>query len=243
MKQMDLFIDISVKENRAVYDCKHIEYVAIKLTGKSKDITGEQFGRLTAILPVCHDKAKSIMWLCVCSCGTEHITSGGSLRRGHTKSCGCLSAERALENFAPHREKHGMCGSPEHRAWAGMRERCLGNWSSNHTESYRRKGIGICKRWQDFNNFYADMGDKPSPLHSLDRIDNNGDYQPDNCRWATTQQQNNNKSNNVLLTYKGKTLTVAQWSRRLGISYHTLMSRHRSGWSDTKVICHPLGLR
>ena len=108
------------------------------------------------------------------------------------------------------------------------------NW-----ENYGARGIKVCDRWLDFRNFIDDMGKAPSPKHSIDRIDVNGDYEPNNCRWATPKEQNNNKTNNKLLTYDGKTMNLTQWSERLGIDRMLVGNRLRRGWSVEKALTSP----
>lgn len=145
-----------------------------------KDITGLEFGRLTALRCVGNGR-----WLCRCECGNEKLIYGGHLRAGMTESCGC----------GPQvcRVTHNLSHSPEYRAWDNARERCR-NPNNRKFPIYGARGISVCERWANsFDNFIADMGRKPSPSHSLDRIDNNGNYEPGNCRWATGEQQNRNR--------------------------------------------------
>lgn len=140
-------------------------------------------------------------WYCRCDCGTRRVVSGGNLTRGLTLSCGCLRRELLAEskkgNEYNHKHGHAPAGrsSPEYRAWAKMKDRC-GNPNSAEYKNYGARGIAVCERWSGrsgFPNFLADMGPRPSPELSLDRIDNGGDYTPNNCRWATRAQQNANR--------------------------------------------------
>lgn len=130
---------------------------------------------------------------------------------------------------------HGMCKSSEYYTWSSMGNRCNNKNDPSHYR-YGGRGISICKRWQKFKNFYEDMGDKPAPGYSIDRIDNNGNYEPDNCRWATVAQQANNQRTNVLIEHNGKTQNMKQWSSELGINYQTLVSRFKNGWSIERVL-------
>lgn len=131
---------------------------------------------------------------------------------------------------------HGMHKSPEHRAWAKMKDRCCNPRSQTYAR-YGGRGIRVCRRWRSsFKNFFADMGPRPSPDHSIDRIDNDGNYCPENCRWATRNEQNSNKRTSVFLQHDGMRLTVAEWSKRLGIEYQTLRYRIASGWPVSEVL-------
>lgn len=155
-------------------------------------LTGIRFGRLIAIEKI---KVKYITkYKCTCDCGNEVIIDHGSLQSGRTKSCGCLNKEKASENAY----KHGHSGyneSKEYRTWCNMKIRCY-NKNHNRFEHYGGKGIKVCDRWlNSFENFLADMGNAPSSEYSIDRINNDGDYDPNNCRWATASEQINNSSN------------------------------------------------
>jgi hypothetical protein len=138
-----------------------------------------------------------------------------------------------------HLVTHGQSKTPTWRTWAGMRNRC-NNPNNQKYPAYGGKGIKVCERWGSFENFVADMGERPSPKHSIDRIDNTGHYTPENCRWATPTEQANNKSTNRCVTFLGESLTVAEWSRRTGIPYFTLMYRIKAGWSAERALTEPV---
>lgn len=154
-----------------------------------KDIAGQQFGKLTVIERDSSAYQGVATWFCHCDCGGKLSVSGASLRKGNTKSCGCLSLEKTTKRFT----KHGKAKSPEHNAWRHMRSRCY-NPNGRNYKNWGGRGITVCERWlESFENFYADMGDRPTPKHSLDRINVNGNYEPSNCRWATTKEQRINQ--------------------------------------------------
>lgn len=121
-----------------------------------------------------------------------------------------------------------MTNSPEYRAWQQLKNRCL-NKKDSHYPSWGGRGIKFCDRWASFEAFFADMGPRPTPAHSLDRRDNNGNYEPGNCRWATRRTQSNNVSTNVYLEWNGLRLTISQWAERVGLKYTTLNERIRRG--------------
>lgn len=157
--------------------------------GKVMDITGQHFGRLIAIKRVDNDYYGNSQWQCECDCGRLKVIAGGNLIGGRTKSCGCFGVECSIKNNTT----HGMRKSSEYSSWWSMIARCRYK-SHNRYYRYGGRGIKVCDRWMKFENFYADMGPKPSQEHSIDRFpNNNGNYEPSNCRWATHIQQANNK--------------------------------------------------
>lgn len=138
---------------------------------------------------------------------------------------------------------HGMHGTPEYNAWLSMRKRCYKKYQGNY-KNYGGRGITVCKRWlNSFENFFKDLGRRPSKAHSLDRINNEGNYTPKNCRWADSETQGLNTRSNRLLSFKGQKKPVSRWARDLGMNPTTLFERLRRGWSVKKALTTPLQTR
>ncbi len=134
------------------------------------------------------------------------------------------------------REFHGMNDTPEHTSWRAMKDRCL-NANSDCFRRYGGRGITICERWKtSFANFYADMGDKPSPKHTIERIDNNGNYEPRNCKWATRKEQGRNRNPRKALTINGVTKSMSDWARESGMTVQAISYRIKTGYKDSQII-------
>lgn len=171
-------------------------------------------------------------WNCVCSCGNTSVVSGSNLRNGHTKSCGCLSRKLAADRF----RKHDMVNDSLYPKWSSMKARC----SNPKHARYGGRGIKVCDRWLSFENFHRDMSPHP-PGTQIDRINNDGDYEPSNCRWVTRVENLRNMSRNVFWEFDGRRLCVQEWSEIVGISSKTL--RHRVnvyGWSIERALTSPI---
>lgn len=208
------------------------------------DFRGKRFGRLL-IVAYLHAEFRYYtkypmrfdFWRARCDCGKMVSVSSVYLRRGSSQSCGCLRRDRhhavvTSDAFRPKRT-HGMCGSREYKAWARMHGRCL------HDPRYAK--IFVCKRWDKFENFLADMGHIPQGYRvSVDRIDGKKGYEPDNCRWATPLVQARNRSNNRLLTLDSKTQCISAWSEEVGIRTDVLRRRLLLGWSDHDALTKPV---
>lgn len=185
------------------------------------NITGNKYNRLTAI-KFSHKEGHQnrAKWLFKCECGNKKIIDKGKVTGGYTRSCGCL-LEEERKRFTERSTTHGLSGgrkrTSEYMVWLSMRKRCLKPNDAGYKD-YGGRGIKVCKRWLDsFPNFLEDMGDKPTKEHSIDRIDNDGNYEPSNCRWATRLQQGRNKRGVRLITIDGKTKCLAEWVEFLGL--------------------------
>lgn len=188
------------------------------------DISGERYGKLVAIK---RSPTKSTHWVCRCDCGNESVTYLGHLRDGHTKSCGCGQSDGAT--------KHGLHKSKEYLAWQNIIQRTT---NPNHPQYHYwgGRGITVSSDWKTFNNFYRDMGNRPSDKHSIDRINNNSGYEKSNCRWATKREQSLNTRRTHHITHNGETRSMIEWAEHLGIKYVTLCNRVRRGWSLDKCL-------
>ena len=204
---------------------------------KYNNETGSKHNRLNVIAELeQRSKDRSVMYLCICDCGNKSVVSGSNLRSGHIKSCGCLSSEKASKRMKISARKHGMFGTKVYGAWAAMKGRCE-NVNDKSYKNYGGRGIKVSKDWSSsFINFYKYIGDPPSPKHSLDRIDNDGDYKKGNVRWATNALQARNKRTNHLITYNNQTKTLRDWSDEKGIKYTTLLGRIKHGWSVEEAL-------
>lgn len=200
---------------------------------KIKTLIGQRFERLVVLKRKGNNKEGRALWEVLCDCGNHKIVTGSNLRRGQVKSCGCLARDNGKRmikiNCNPTR--HGLTGTKTHNTWAGMRARCRNIKDTR----YGGRGITVCKRWEKFENFFTDMGIAPEGK-SLNRIDNNKGYSPENCEWTTSIIQANNRRSNVLITYHRETKTLAQWARDLNVSYKNFHKRLRSKkWSFGKA--------
>lgn len=205
----------------------------------ARDIIGEKFGRLKAIkFFEKKNKNNSDYWLWKCDCGNEKVILKTHVTSGSIVSCGCYQLEKTT--------KHGLHKTRFYNIWGQIKQRCLNRDNKNY-HHYGGRGITVCDRWLKFKNFRDDMyesyldhkGKYGRKNTSIDRIDVNGNYCPENCKWATVEEQNNNTRYNILITYNGETLTLTEWSNKLNINRDTLVYRHKKGWKDDDIITRP----
>jgi hypothetical protein len=189
---------------------------------------GKKFGRLT--VRGIEFRGNMPFALCVCECGKGSRVQVYRLYDGHTKSCGCMIREITARRST----KHGFARTPTYRVWQAMKSRCL-NVNGQDYERYGGRGITVCDRWLTFDNFLADMGERPAGME-IDRIDNDGDYEPSNCRWATRKEQNRNSTHNRNVTHGGKTQCVTAWAEELGTTRKVIYGRLRRGEPVTGVV-------
>lgn len=170
-------------------------------------------------------------WVCRCQCGIEKSVTGTSLIQGASLTCNqCRNKRNQTLALV-----HGANKSPSHRCWVSMRAR-VNNPKNKAYRYYGGRGITICPRWSSFSAFLSDMGERPSELHSIDRINVNGDYEPGNCRWATDVEQANNTRANIRFIHDGHDLTLTQWCRKLGLNPSMVRQRVRKGWEIAKAL-------
>lgn len=192
------------------------------------NLRGQRFGRLMVGDFVGRAPGGHALWRCRCDCGAEVVRRGPSLRNGKVRSCGCLRAEKTKKRRTKHGHNRAGARSKAYRTWAHILSRCDNPnvWNYHH---YGGRGITYDPRWRDFDLFLSDMGEPP-PGTSIDRIDVNGPYCMSNCRWADAKTQARNRRDSRLITYGGRTATVAEWADDLGLTYKALQTRLRRGW-------------
>lgn len=203
------------------------------------NLVGQRFTRLLVEAFAGRRRFSKPYWLCLCDCGTTTVIAGSSLVRGFTRSCGCLATERKENDARGFQPIHGMTDTPTFKRWSSMLARCYKSSDISYP-NYGGRGISVCDRWRtSFQAFYDDMGPAPNG-RQLDRIDNDGNYEPGNCRWATLEQQGNNRRTNRLLTYEGQRMTLAQWNKAQGFPKNVLHKRLAAGWTLARALETPL---
>lgn len=204
---------------------------------RPENFVGRRFGRLVVISAAGRCRHGKQRWSVRCDCGApDRVVLQASLTNGKCNSCGCYRREvmRAAATT------HGMYETREYVARRHMLDRCM-NPLNDHYDRYGGRGISVCDRWREsFENFIADMGLAPSAKHEIERIDNDGNYEPTNCRWATEKEQARNKSTTRWVTLNGKTQSLIAWVEEMGLKYGTVRARIRNGWSDEQALTTPV---
>lgn len=202
----------------------------------------QKYGRLTPIRYVNQDKWGAALWLFRCDCGNAEYTARiDQVRKGLIQSCGCFRLERLIERSKDN-IKHGHARkgkrSPEYVSWRNMLDRCY----DPHCDSYERyggRGIKVCDKWREFENFLSDMGLKNSPRQTIGRIDNDSHYEPNNCRWETVKEQARNRCNSRYVEYEGRSMTIAEACELSGIDRNVVDARLRRGWTPERAVTVP----
>ena len=205
---------------------------------KQLNLTGKRFGKLVVIKTAGKTKNGAYLWQCKCDCGNEIIANVGNLKNGHTKSCGCLRVDRCKTNFT----KHGLEHTRLYGIWSDMRLRCYDEKNIAY-HRYGGRGITICDEWKNDVKAFYDWATANGYKDSLtiDRIDNDGNYCPENCRWATVKEQASNRRSNILVTHNGKTQTMKKWANEVGTPYKVVWARmQKLGWSAERALTEPV---
>lgn len=197
--------------------------------GKFIDLTGQRFGRLVVLERASNGSYQQTRWLCQCDCGNKCIVQAGALKSGNSKSCGCLHRDRVTT--------HGQTKARLHTIWSSMKRRC-NNANCKEYRWYGGKGIKVCQEWKDSYEAFRDWANTHGYADNLtiDRIDGNRDYEPNNCRWITLSEQQRNKETTHLLTYKGVTKPLITWAEELGLNKYTVRGRVEYGWTNPEEI-------
>lgn len=191
------------------------------------DLTGQVFGRLTAVSKI--QQPGKAQWRCICICGVAVVAKASPLQQGFTKSCGCLGKEAGEAMRVKVEDLSKSCYGKTYRSWGMMMQRCY-NPNATGYEYYGARGIGVSPEWRVFSKFLADIGERPEGT-SLDRLDTNGGYSRDNCKWSTRAEQARNKRSNVKIACRGLTVCLKDAAKLAGVPYHTAKARLYNGHS------------
>lgn len=203
---------------------------------KLVDLTGKKFGRWTVLKRDLTIKKPGAMWECECACGTKRTVCAQGLKNGDSSSCGCYNREVQRKSCIERNTTHKKSKTQTYFTWMNMIQRCT-NPKNPKYRIYGHRGIRVCERWLKFENFLADMGERPFKNYSIDRINNNGNYEPENCRWASPQEQARNQTKTRLIKYNGKTQTLMEWAEETGIPHYNLHQRlSKLGWSIERAL-------
>lgn len=203
---------------------KRKKYDAEAVKQAAAIVPGQRFGYLVTIGQTIKVGSRArLAWVCKCDCGLRSVVLVENLRRGGSTSCGCSG------------RKFNATDLPEYAVWSAMKCRCK-NPRDRRFKDYGGRGIRVCRRWESFENFIADMGRRPSPDHTLERVRNNCGYSPSNCCWAKRKQQQRNMRRNRIILFRGKKKTLVEWSEYLGIRPNTIACRLSRGWSIERAL-------
>lgn len=205
--------------------------------GAPKDIAGQKFNKLTAIKFTGESTTSGRIWECVCDCGNIALVPIGKLTSSHTKSCGCQKIESTIKRSTKHGFAQRGILNKTWMIWTDMRKRCF-NKNNNRFNHYGGRGITICERWNDFNNFIEDMGECPDG-YSIERVDVNGNYAPENCKWIPMIEQSRNTTRVIYITINGETKILADWARHFSIDYRKVQYRIKKGWDVLSAFTTP----
>lgn len=200
---------------------------------------GQKFGRLTVVAFAGRNNNGLLIWKCVCECGGETLAYGHGLKKGTKRSCGCLGRDATIQRSTT----HGMTKTITYNSWRSMIRRCEAPRDIGYPR-YGARGISVCDRWrQSFERFLEDMGERPSKSYQIERIANEGNYTPENCRWATRSEQARNRRSNRMLSFNGKTQCLSAWVEECGMTLKQLQNRITLGWSVERILTEPIRRR
>lgn len=203
------------------------------------DLTGQSFDRWT-VVDYSGSHKKRTYWSCICDCGNTGKIEAYSLKKERSRSCGCFGREKAIKDNTSHGQGKRGEESKEYRCWRHMKDRCYSPKDGQY-HNYGARGITVCERWRKFENFFEDMGKCPEGL-TIERVNNDGNYEPGNCKWATKEEQMNNTRRNRWVKHKGITKTLTQWARVLNMSESTLRARlKKDNWATERAFSIPVG--
>lgn len=209
---------------------------------RGKDLSGQIFGRLTAISLYRRDEKSNSYWLCKCICGNESVVRIGDLTSGNTKSCGCYHTEKNARLIAERNKTHNESGTRLYNIWRGIKQRCRYKRNVSY-KNYGGRGIDVCNEWYNSYETFRDwalLNGYEDEL-TIDRVDNEKNYEPDNCKWSTHKTQANNRRSSKIITHNGHSKTLSQWAEHLNVKKSTLSMRLQSGWSESETLDKPIG--